>query len=139
MNDMTRPTVEQELASPRIRENLEFLDDYASDDWLGFSGVTGMVVAARRSGKPDDLFRDIVLAVVRELLARGVRAGDLTGTGQPVVVPWPGAVDEVMSRIEREITALGRLPDSGEVCWFTRPDSSDTGGPTMDVEIPDGN
>jgi hypothetical protein len=62
-----------------------------------------------------------VLAVVRDLLNQGASAGDLTASDDKPFEPWPGTVDEVMARIEREITALGRLPESGEVCWFFRP------------------
>jgi hypothetical protein len=109
-----------ELASASIRQEVEFLNSYTHDDWLGFSVITGGIASARRGNEPEPLFRELVLAVVRELLDLGVSAGDLTASDEHPFIPWSGSVDEVMARIEQGIADLGRLPKSSEVCWFFR-------------------
>lgn len=59
----------------------------------------------------------VSLEVIRELLRRGARVdfdlGVPTGKSHPETTP-----DEIVARIDREWTALGRRPSIGDICHF---------------------
>jgi hypothetical protein len=65
----------------------------------------------------DAEIRRVTLAVVREMLKRGARVdfdlGVPTGKSHPETTP-----DEIVARIEREWTALGRRLTIGDICHF---------------------
>jgi hypothetical protein len=59
------------------------------------------------------------LRLVRSLLSeRGMQVGHPASDGRHFV-SWDLPVDQAMSRIEKEWSALGREPQIGEVAWFT--------------------
>ena len=70
----------------------------------------------------------LTLQVVRELLETGgVVAGyyGSLGSGVPpgYITPWPGSVEDILDRIDREWAALGREPNIGEIVIFHTKDS----------------
>lgn len=99
---------------------LDELVAYASEDWLGFTPLVGELRDITGWTVDELSLVPIVLDAVRDLAQRGVRAGDLAASDEEPFVPWPGDVDDALELIKREIEQLGRLPMSGEVCWFHR-------------------
>jgi hypothetical protein len=102
------------------QDDMDYLLDYAREDWVGMSPVSAVVGAAAGKGATFDELMSTMLAVVGELLECGAVPGDLVDQDQSFK-PWPGAKEEHLRRIEAEITALGRLPESGEVAWIHDP------------------
>jgi hypothetical protein len=69
-----------------------------------------------------EALRENTLDVVRDLLRRGLVAGDppyASGGYQPWADQRP---DVVISRIRSEWIALGHIPNIPDIVWFSRPD-----------------
>ena len=61
----------------------------------------------------------LTLRLVRRLLSeRGIQVGHPAADGRHFV-SWDLSLDQALSRIEKERSALGREPNIGEVAWFT--------------------
>ena len=98
-------------------DDVEYLVEYAQDDWVGMSPVTAVASAMAGKGATLDQQISALLTLIGDLMDRGAVPGDLV-EGDPDFVAWSGTKDEVLQRIARETRALGELPDSGEVTWL---------------------
>lgn len=68
------------------------------DDWVSMAAVQGRISRGRLANSAAERQR-LVVDTVRSLLLDGlVEVGDIPGRGDPGFKPWPGTVDEVMSR-----------------------------------------
>ncbi|MBT2407535.1 MULTISPECIES: hypothetical protein [unclassified Streptomyces] len=103
------------------RRELEYLIQYAHDDWLGFSVLSGSVGSLLGRGASFEEQLGLLLRIVGDLYDAGARAGDLTESPQEPFLPWRAEKAEVLTRIAAEVKTSSRLPDSGDVCWFTVP------------------
>ncbi|MGN9792647.1 hypothetical protein ACTMTU_16330 [Streptomyces sp. OZ13] len=103
------------------RRELEYLVQYAHDDWLGFSVITGSVGSLLGRGASFQEQLTLLLRIVDDLYDAGARAGDLTGSAQGPFLLWRLEKAEVHARIAAGVGSHSRLPDSGDVCWFTVP------------------
>ncbi len=100
-----------------VRNDLDSLCDEAREDYLGLWQI---VMRTNRLASSDERAREDTLADIRVLLARGVRAGNLTGEGG--FAAWPDQFpDSVIERVRREWVALGRAPTVNEIAWFDLP------------------
>jgi hypothetical protein len=89
----------------------------ASDDEVGLWEIAREV--ERRTG-PSPAAMEETLAIVRELLSRGLQAGDPPYSAGGYRA-WPNQQpDAVIERIRREWTALGRTPNIPDIAWFGR-------------------
>ncbi len=87
----------------------------ARDDFVGLWEIVRQV--ERRTG-PGDTAREQTLAVIRALLARGLRAGDPPYSAMGYR-PWANQEpDAVIERVRREWLALGRAPNIADIAWF---------------------
>jgi hypothetical protein len=100
---------------------LEYLIQYAHDDWLGFSVISGSVGSLLGRGASFQEQLTLLLRIVGDLYDAGARAGDLTESTREPFLPWHMEKAEVLARIAAEVQPHSRLPDSGDVCWFTVP------------------
>lgn len=95
-------------------------DDFyneAKDDWVGLWEI---VAAAKENFSMQEEVREGSFEIVRLLIARGLRAGNLTKEGG--FVPWPQQdPDTVIDRIRREWTELGGDPTINDIAWFDMP------------------
>ncbi|MFF2785269.1 hypothetical protein ACFVT6_00595 [Streptomyces sp. NPDC058049] len=103
------------------RRELEYLIRYAHDDWLGFSVVSGSVGSLLGRGASFEVQLGLLLRIVGDLYDAGARAGDLTESASEPFLPWRADKAEALTRIAAEAEPQSRLPDSGDVCWFTVP------------------
>ncbi|MFC9293855.1 hypothetical protein ACFTWH_08810 [Streptomyces sp. NPDC057011] len=103
------------------RRELDYLSQYAHHDWLGFSVVSGAVGGLLGRGASFQEQLALLLRIVAELHDAGVRPGDLTESDQDHFLPWNADKAAALARIEAEVDAHSRLPDSGDICWFTVP------------------
>lgn len=101
------------------KSELVYLTDYARQDWLGFSVIAGSAAKLLGSQYTPDREREVTLSLIERLLDSGVQAGDLTADPDRPFIPWHFDKSDALRRIEREMDKLGRLPDSGDICWFT--------------------
>jgi hypothetical protein len=91
----------------------------ATEDWLGFFVIYGVLRKATGGHVTVDNFADAAMPVLRRLVTEfGIRPGDLEGR-PPLFVPWSTSSDESLDRIERELRALDHEPLSDEICWFS--------------------
>jgi hypothetical protein len=93
---------------------------HARDDYVGLWVI--IKVLQEEYGVTGDALREHTLDVVRELLARGLLAGDppYSATGYR---PWQDQLpDAVIDRIRAEWIALGRTPNIPDIVWFSTPD-----------------
>lgn len=91
--------------------------DMARDDWVGLWVILSWVREKLPLESPASL-KNVTLAVVRELLAMGLRAGDSPYSPGGFTV-WPEQEeDSVIRRIDTEWTALGRDPNIGDIVAF---------------------
>jgi hypothetical protein len=89
--------------------------DEASRDVIG---LWNLCRAARQDfgGRTPEEIKVLVLGFVRELLANGVQAINVSD-GRP----WPDQrPDSVIKRISREWDALGREPNVPDIVWFKK-------------------
>lgn len=103
------------------RRELEYLIQYAHDDWLGFSVISGSVGSLLGRGATFQEQLTLLLRIVGDLYDAGARAGDLTESTRDPFLAWRMEKAEVLARLAAEVQAHSRLPDSGDVCWFTVP------------------
>jgi hypothetical protein len=103
------------------RRELEYLVQYAHDDWLGFSVISGSVGSLLGRGASFHEQLTLLLRIVGDLYDAGAQAGDLTQSDQEPFLLWRMEKDDVLARIAAEVRPHSRLPDSGDVCWFTVP------------------
>lgn len=87
----------------------------AKDDLVGLWEIVREV---EQRSRPDGDVREEARAVVRELLARGLQAGDPPYSAEGYQ-PWADqAPEHVIERIRREWLALGRTPNIPDIVWF---------------------
>lgn len=89
----------------------------AKDDLIGLWEIAREV--RQRAGSGDDA-REEALAVVRQLLSRGLLVEDppYAAAGYR---PWTDQdPDRAIARIRKEWLALGRMPDIPDIAWFGR-------------------
>ncbi|MFD9035563.1 hypothetical protein ACFVZW_31140 [Streptomyces sp. NPDC059567] len=103
------------------RGELEYLIQYAHDDWIGFSVVSGSVGSLLGRGASFEEQLTLLLRIIGDLYDHGVRAGELTASTEVPFLPWPLEKADALARIAAEVRRLSELPDSGDVCWFTVP------------------
>lgn len=114
---MTQSAVVTKIAEDLFEEALR--------DYIGLWQIVRRVVLAWPS---DDVefVRRTTLVIVQDLLHRRMLAGDLSRTDG--FDPWvTQAPENVCSRIATAWDQLGRLPDIGDICWFDRQSTVDTG------------
>lgn len=104
---------------PRYKEELDYLLGYAREDWLGFGPIIGSACGILRGNWSRDAENALVLRLLSDLLAAGVRAGDLTSSDEEPFAPWPGDSAAILDRIRQKLATLGESPDTGDICWFT--------------------
>lgn len=94
------------------------LDDLNTD----FTGLGFFISLAEDIIVPLNKIRakKLVIETLTELLTEGIIcAGMLEEEGG--FCAWEGSVSEIMEKIEKEWTELGRDPDINEVSWFSLP------------------
>jgi hypothetical protein len=95
----------------------------AEDDIIGLWEVIKVAGEDTDEGKGENL-RKTSIEIVRRMLARGFWAGDMIKGGS-AVDPWPDQQPEaVIARIEAEWSALGRVPNIGDIVYFERDDAN---------------
>jgi hypothetical protein len=97
--------------------DLDYLLDYAREDWLGLSVVTAISGATAGKGATLDTLASTTLSIIGDLIDRGAVPGNLT-EHDPGFEAWSGTKDDWIERIATEIREQGRLPETGEVCWI---------------------
>ncbi|WP_432588346.1 hypothetical protein ABVG11_25540 [Streptomyces sp. HD1123-B1] len=102
-------------------DEFRYLLEYAQNDWLGFSVISGAVAGMLGKGASQPRLMDMTLRLIGDLYDRGVRAGDLTSSDAHPFAPWDATKGETLHRIRSEMAKLPGLPDSGDICWFTVP------------------
>jgi hypothetical protein len=108
------------LSEDEYREEFSYLAEYADDDWLGFSVITGTAATLLGKGYSLEQEERLVLRIVGDLLDLGAQAGDLSDDPDGPFKPWHTGKNESLTRIETELKSLGRSPESGDICWITR-------------------
>lgn len=106
------------------QDELEYLLDYAREDWVGLTPIEGASVELAPSGASLDESLAAMIKVIGDLIDQGAVPGDLTA-GDPGFEAWPGTKQERLDRISSEIRKLGRIPVSGEICWIHVPSSTE--------------
>jgi len=92
------------------------------DDWIQACEVQSCTIEVCGAHTGDEM-RRLSLAIIRHALELGlVRVGDVT-TG--AFRPWPGDVDAIVRRVEREWMALEDGPNLGDVCWLANTPAGD--------------
>ncbi|MCX5345210.1 hypothetical protein [Streptomyces atratus] len=61
----------------------------------------------------------LLLRIVGDLYDASVRAGELTESTEKPFLPWHLEKADALARIATEVRHLSRLPDSGDIYWFT--------------------
>jgi hypothetical protein len=106
------------MSSSELHKDVERMADIvlSEPDETGLDEVVCQVKNGLRISDEPELKR-ISLDVMREMLKRGAWAdfdlGVPTGKSHPETTP-----DEIIARIDREWTALGRRPTIGDICQF---------------------
>lgn len=96
----------------------ESLAEECHRDHVGLWEIVDAVRADLGSTNASEI-RALALRLVRSLVSeRGMQVGYPAPDGRHFV-SWDLPLDQAMSRIEKEWSALGREPNIGEVAWFT--------------------
>jgi len=99
----------------------EIVDGYANEARSDYVGLWQIVIRVRhdtgiseRSGN-----RAIVMEIIRGMLSAGLEAVTLGSSG-PGCIPWENQnTDYVLDRISSEWDDLGRVPNPGDIVWFS--------------------
>src|SRR5438128_1634845 len=98
---------------------LESLVEECHEDHVGLGRIVNAVRFDLGSGNPTEI-RTMTLRLVRSLLAeRGVQVGHPAPDGRHFIA-WNLPLDQAVSRIEKEWSALGR-PWKGDVARYLAP------------------
>jgi len=90
----------------------------AQDDQIGLWEIVREV--PQQTG-PGEAAMDETLAVIRELLARGLQAGDPPYSTDGYRAWADQQPDRVIERIRRDWMVLGRTPNIPDIVWFGLP------------------
>jgi hypothetical protein len=97
---------------------LESLAEECHADHVGLWEIVDAVRSDLGSTSASET-RALTLRLVRSLLSeRGMQVGHPAPDGRNFI-SWDLSLDQAVSRIEKEWSALGREPNIGEVAWFT--------------------
>jgi hypothetical protein len=97
---------------------LDSLVEECQEDHVGLWRIVNAVRFDLGAQNPVET-RTMTLRLVRSLLnERGMQVGHPAPDGRHFII-WDLPPDQVVSRIEKEWSALGREPNIGEVAWFT--------------------
>jgi hypothetical protein len=103
-----------------IEAVLEQLAGWCEDDWIGLWLVVAHVAEDLSIEDPDEQLK-VTLVLVRELLKRGVLAGDSPARSARFV-PWPDQdPDAVAAFIQQEWLRNDEYPSWGDGPWFAAP------------------
>ena len=110
------------MADDHIFQMAEILMADAAEDYVGLWQLVNRMTRVLGSEDEALVVKDTLL-LVRELLSRGLVAGDLAESGG--FDAWANqSPDYVVGRIETEWKAISAPPDIGDICWFDRPKGS---------------
>ena len=99
----------------------------AQDDWLALWMIAQDVEELLGVHDPNENL-EVTITVVKELLNRGLRAGESPGVSAAHFVPWPDQDPEtVASLIRRQWVHRGTLTGWGDSPWFCAPHSGQGG------------
>jgi hypothetical protein len=107
------------------QQELEYLLEYARQDWLGFSVISGTVGSLLGKGAPWSELRSLTLRIVVDLYRDGARPGALTASDSHPIGYWNTDEAGLVRKIDQALEAKGELPDSGDICWFTVPSAEE--------------
>jgi hypothetical protein len=94
--------------------------DEAEIDYVGLWQICIRVRVEFSSSDPREQ-REIVMQIIRRMLASGLKAVTLHSSG-PGCTPWKEqGEDEVIKRISSEWDALGHDPSVADIVWFNNP------------------
>lgn len=101
---------------------LEGLVQFGEDDWIGLWVIAQDVEELLGMEDPNENL-EVTVALVKELLKRGFRAGESPLLGNGVhFIAWPDQDPEnVAYLIRRTWKQRGTLPGWGDCPWFARP------------------
>src|SRR3981189_2255205 len=102
------------------QDDLDYLLDYAREDWVGLSPVNAVAGTVAGKGATFEELTSAMVSVIGDLIDRGAVPGDLIEQ-DPGFKAWSGTKEERLRRIAAETKALGRLPETGEVAWIRAP------------------
>lgn len=102
------------------QDNLQYLVEYAEDDWVPMSTISTTAASHAGQGATFEQRTTALLTIIADLIDRGAVPGDLLA-GDPGFRAWPGSKQQLLDRFHSEVQALGRLPAGGEVCWIHIP------------------
>ncbi len=94
------------------------------EDHLGLWWVVGEVSDRLPSASGSEI-RAETLAVIGELLEKGLLLAGFPKENGKDFEPWSGSSKEVIARIDAEWAALGREPNIGEIVWFATTEAGD--------------
>jgi hypothetical protein len=103
----------------KYQDSLEYLIDYACEDWVGFSVITSDVAYIGESNASLTELIPLFRKLVSDLLDAGAKIGDFADTEEAPFVAWPGTKKENLDKMETEIRKLGKFPMSGQIGWIT--------------------
>jgi len=106
--------------SEKYQENLDYLSEYARDDWVPIHNVFVSASNTIGAGASLEEITDFAGTMLRDLFQRGVLLGDLTEHGSGFQ-PWNGTQDEWLTRVRDDVKARQDIPEPGELAWMHIP------------------
>jgi len=107
----------------KYRDAYDYLLDYAHEDWVGFSVISGHVASLTGSGVSLEARVPVFRKLISDLLDAGVSIGDFESSKEAPFVAWKGAKEDHLARVVKEIRELGKMPMSGDIGWLFFVDS----------------
>lgn len=107
-----------------VNEARRVLAVEAKSDTVGLWTVVWDIEQEAATATSGEVMRATLTAIRDVMTEEGVVAGDIVDVDDETAtfVSWPMSVDDVLRRIEREWSALGRTPNPGEIVWFVARD-----------------
>lgn len=106
----------------------QLCDEFTAAAKIDYVGFWELVAAVSKWNPqaPDSERADVILAVSRCMIDRGLRVFTFVG-GKPPPIFWNAlTTDEILDRIRKEWNLLpGKSVGLGDVCWFAAPAGCD--------------
>jgi hypothetical protein len=108
------------LPPDKYQEDLDYLAEYAREDWVPIHNVFVSASGILGAGASLEDITDMADTLLSELFARGVQLGDLVKHA-PDFLPWSGTRQDWLARVRADIKARQDIPAPGELAWLHIP------------------
>ncbi|MFJ9041110.1 hypothetical protein ACIRF8_31650 [Streptomyces sp. NPDC102406] len=101
------------------QKEVDYLVRYAEMSPVYFTPVWDAAETIAGEGSSEAATQDAALAIIADMLERGVKVGDMSPRDGEGVIPWPLSREESLRRIREEMKRYDDPLEYVNICWFS--------------------